>query len=260
MAFGGPAAFGRRLSGESEKSAATASDADGCASREMSDLRPESASHNKQLLKPAIKKGEGTAKPAGTKPKKVRAKARLKFEEDAVGMELPPESADPAADLNAPAKPLAGKLADANAANVKLQMELEHLRRVSAEFERLGGGDVGVLNAIVETRDLEKQLQASTAEVQELRTERKGIDAAHAFSQQADCLESKNGAICFFALQMVQQLHKEMEELRGRHKNLQDQYENCKAECSRLNDLHGRILSLVLQYLVFRCVKNVWVF
>ncbi|CAK9021157.1 unnamed protein product [Durusdinium trenchii] len=105
MAFGGPAAFGRRLSGESEKSAATASDADGCASREMSDLRPESASHNKQLLKPAIKKGEGTAKPAGTKPKKVRAKARLKFEEDAVGMELPPESADPAADLNAPAKP-----------------------------------------------------------------------------------------------------------------------------------------------------------
>ncbi|CAK9047340.1 unnamed protein product [Durusdinium trenchii] len=117
---------------------------------------------------------------------------------------------------------LAGKLADANAANVKLQMELEHLRRVSAEFERLGGGDVGVLNAIVETRDLEKQLQASTAEVQELRTERKGIDAAHAFSQQ-----------------MVQQLHKEMEELRGRHKNLQDQYENCKAECSRLNDLHG---------------------
>ncbi|CAK9047623.1 unnamed protein product [Durusdinium trenchii] len=29
---------------------------------------------------------------------------------------------------------LAGKLADANAANVKLQMELEHLRRVSAEF------------------------------------------------------------------------------------------------------------------------------
>lgn len=117
---------------------------------------------------------------------------------------------------------LLGQLADAQTATKKMQMELESLRRRSAQFERVICGDQVPMDVIGENGDLRSQLKAYEAEVEELRAERGRLQTCHTRSQQ-----------------IVQQLHKEREELRAQHRQILDEHEHSKANCSRLQSLHG---------------------